>query len=379
MRGLPISIHRRRTGALTLALAVAATGVASAAPNTGDVQGQLTRTQQRAQGVQSSIQRQNSRIEHLQRPIDDLTARLNALAETLAVERTQLTITQRELRAARVRLTHLQASLARDRTALAAQLVAQYESPQEGLVTVVLEAHGFDKLLERIDDMKRLRHQNVMVTTRVGTARAAVAAETQRLDTLERRRQAIANGTLVQRDEVERLRLAVVDRQLAIVHARSRSRGQLAALRQHQHALEGTLRHIQAQEQAASALPTSGALGGGPAPGVTNAPFVAHGGSAGFFPAPGTNYGVGVEPIIAARLDRLGKSLGLHLIGISGYRTPQHSVEVGGFADDPHTRGMASDTPGVEGVPEATLEQYGLTRPFGGAAEADHIQLAGSA
>jgi len=51
---------------------------------------------------------------------------------------------------------------------------------------------------------------------------------------------------------------------------------------------------------------------------------------------------------------------------------------VGGFANDPHTQGQASDTPGIEGVPESTLNHYGLTRPFGGAAEADHIQLLGS-
>ena len=93
-----------------------------------------------------------------------------------------------------------------------------------------------------------------------------------------------------------------------------------------------------------------------------------HGGSTGFFPAAGTNYSVNQEPIIAARLDALGRALGLHLIGISGYRSPQHSVEVGGFADDPHTRGEASDTPGVEGVPEATLEEFCLTRPFPGRA-----------
>jgi hypothetical protein len=92
------------------------------------------------------------------------------------------------------------------------------------------------------------------------------------------------------------------------------------------------------------------------------------------FLAPGTNYSVGEEPIIAARLDALGIALHLHLIGISGYRTPQHSVEVGGFADDPHTRGEASDTPGIEGVPEAILAEYCLTRPFAGPAEADHIQ-----
>lgn len=98
----------------------------------------------------------------------------------------------------------------------------------------------------------------------------------------------------------------------------------------------------------------------------------------GFFPAPGTDYGSGDEPAIAERLAKLGKALRLHLIGISGARTPAHSVAVGGFADDPHTRGQASDTPGVERVPESTLERYGLTRPFGGAGEADHIQLFGS-
>ena len=128
------------------------------------------------------------------------------------------------------------------------------------------------------------------------------------------------------------------------------------------------------ERQARAAQATSFATGGAPAGGCVNAPFIPHGGEFGFFPAPGTNYSVGEEPVIAARLDSLGRVLQLHLIGVSGYRTPQHSVEVGGFADDPHTLGEASDTPGVEGVPEATLERFCLTRPFGGAREADHIQ-----
>jgi len=98
-------------------------------------------------------------------------------------------------------------------------------------------------------------------------------------------------------------------------------------------------------------------------------------GDYGFFPAAGTNYSVGEEPEIAVRLNTLGEALHLHLVGVSGYRTPEHSVAVGGSANDPHTRGEASDTPGIEGVSEATLESYGLTRPFAGAREADHIQL----
>ena len=99
----------------------------------------------------------------------------------------------------------------------------------------------------------------------------------------------------------------------------------------------------------------------------------------GFVDTPGTNYTVGEEPILAQRLNALAKALGVTLTGISGYRTPQHSVEVGGFADDPHTRGDASDTQGAQGIPEATLEKFGLTRPFSGAAEADHIQLLAAA
>lgn len=106
------------------------------------------------------------------------------------------------------------------------------------------------------------------------------------------------------------------------------------------------------------------------------APFVPHGGQYGFFPTSTTNYTHGKEPEIAARLDALGKALHLHLVGLSGYRTPQHSVAVGGYANDPHTRGEAMDTPGVEGVPESVLRRFGLTRPFPGASEADHIQLA---
>jgi hypothetical protein len=174
---------------------------------------------------------------------------------------------------------------------------------------------------------------------------------------------------LDERDTIAQLRLSIVNRRLATARDRSAKRARLASLQK-------TLsRESAALEREAAAAGTAFGPTGGAAPsGCINAPYVPHGGEFGFFPAAGTNYAVGEEPVIAARLDALGRALQLHLIGISGYRTPQHSVEVGGFADDPHTRGIASDTPGVEGVPEVTLEQFCLTRPFGGAREADHIQ-----
>lgn len=371
-------VRLRRTGALAVALAVVATTTAAAAPSAGDLQQKIDSAQQRERDLQSTIRSESGAIGGMQGKVDDLTTRQRALEQTLAFERRQLEQTQMALRDARARLTRLQAQLKADKAALAAQLVAQYKTPQDDIVTVVVNAHGFSGLIEKVDDMKRLRDANTTVTVRVGQAQAAVQKQTDELAALERRRQQIANATLVQRDEVARLRIAAVDRQLVVMRARRRNRDQLSSLQSQRNDLQRQLSKLQAA--AAEAAKRAGSSTGSPGqtPVSGGGSFAAHGGAWGFFQAPGTNYSVGDEPRIAARLDQLGKALQLHLIGISGYRSPQHSVAVGGFPNDPHTRGQASDTPGVEGVPEATLEQFGLTRPFGGAAEADHIQLLGS-
>ena len=189
-----------------------------------------------------------------------------------------------------------------------------------------------------------------------------------RLARIKVRREQTTTAVRVERDNIAQLRLSIVDRELRYARDRSAKRRQLTAL-QKTLAHEATVLDREPIPDGGAALPVVLPPGG-----CISTPFVPHGGSTGFFPAPGTNYSVNQEPIIAARLDALGRALGLHLIGISGYRTPAHSVEVGGYADDPHTRGEASDTPGVEGVPEATLEEFCLTRPFPGASEADHIQ-----
>jgi hypothetical protein len=97
-------------------------------------------------------------------------------------------------------------------------------------------------------------------------------------------------------------------------------------------------------------------------------------GKGGFSGSSSANYSR-VKPELVARLSALGAHLGLSLEGISGYRTPQHSVEVGGFADDPHTRGEASDTEGTQSIAKSVLNAFGLERPFPGSAEANHIQL----
>jgi hypothetical protein len=258
---------------------------------------------------------------------------------------------------------------AHDRQVLAAELMAEYESPPPTVVGVIVNAHGFEELLSGLSNLRAIERQNAHITAVVSQQRVAVAAQTRRLAIDQARRQRAAAAVLVERDQVAQLRLSIVNRELAASRARASKAGELEVLRRrlvHESAV------LEARAAAAQAASSGGAA---PVPaGCVNTAFVPHSGPYGFFPAAGTNYSVGEEPIIAARLDALGRALQLQLTGISGYRSPQHSVEVGGFADDPHTQGLASDTPGVEGVPEATLQRFCLTRPFPGPREADHIQ-----
>jgi hypothetical protein len=89
--------------------------------------------------------------------------------------------------------------------------------------------------------------------------------------------------------------------------------------------------------------------------------------------APSCHAGVtrGQLPILTARLDALAKSLAAVIFGVSGYRTLAHSVAVGGYADDPHTKRQAEEI-GVNSllrssaaqISEAQLARFGLYRSF---------------
>ncbi len=349
-----------------LALTAALGGASTSA---GDLAGRYAAGQQRAKHLQQTIHDESKLIGAYEGRISDLEARLRVVQQSVDTQERLLNEVNDELTAARQRLRSLEAQYARGRRILAAQLVADYESPQPTLMDVVLHARGFDDLMNRLSRIKEIARANASTIHLINTTRLAVAAETRRLAQIQARRKRATAAVVVERDEIAQLRLSIVNRELAVSHSRSRNSAQLNTLR-HQLARQAATLEAQAVRAQAASFST----GAPPAGGCVNTPFVPHGGEFGFFPAAGTNYSVGVEPILAARLDQLGRVLQLHLIGVSGYRTPQHSVEVGGFADDPHTQGIASDTPGVEGVPEGTLERFCITRPFGGAREADHIQ-----
>jgi uncharacterized coiled-coil protein SlyX len=359
-------VIRRIASLLLLAAGVL---VALVTTSSADLSSRYQAGQQRSAQLQSAIRSENNRIAGFEGTISSLQKRLDAIERSVAVQEQLLHSVDDQLASARTRLAALRVQYAHDLSVLAGELRAEYESPPPTIVGVVVDAGGFDQLLNGISDLTAIERRNTRTAARVRAVRAAVEAETVRLAAVQARRRRATAAVLVERDNVAQLKASIVSRELRVAHARARDRTRLEVVHRR---LVHEAEILDARAARAQTLSSGGAVA--PPGGCVNSPFVPHGGEWGFFPAPGTNYTVNEEPVIAARLDQLGIALHLHLIGLSGYRTPQHSVEVGGFADDPHTRGEASDTPGVEGVPEATLLKFCLTRPFPGAAEADHIQ-----
>lgn len=96
-----------------------------------------------------------------------------------------------------------------------------------------------------------------------------------------------------------------------------------------------------------------------------------------------------VDTTLLAKLDALAKMLHVTISVNSGYRSPGYSTRVGGYANDPHARGVAIDAY-INGVPignykgaYATLKQLGLesgAQPnfYNGQPDPMHVQIPGS-
>src|SRR5580692_5682658 len=172
------------TVALTLAATVAAGSVA-AGSSSGTLEGRIAATQAREGELSAGIGADTHQIEGFQGSIDDLQTRLGALESSLAVERGVLASLRSQLSVARTRLGSLQVQLGRDRHVLVAQVIAAYETPPPSIVTVIMQAHGFADLIERVEDLQAISRENASATVHVAAEQKAVTVEASRLARLE--------------------------------------------------------------------------------------------------------------------------------------------------------------------------------------------------
>jgi peptidoglycan hydrolase CwlO-like protein len=232
--------YSRTPRALTAALAitVALLGTVFASSSAGDLQSQISAGQSAASSLQSQIAADTAQINQTTRGLNAAQARLAAVQQQLSAREAELSRVQSALLAARAHLLALENRLRLAAAALAANLVARYEGEQPDLVSVIVEAHGFNDLLERIRFMEQMGHHDGQVVTSTRLARAEVTRQADSLAVLERRDRALTVQVLAQRNQVAALQAALLGRQIREVQARSGDASKLAGLNAHLHSLE---------------------------------------------------------------------------------------------------------------------------------------------
>jgi murein DD-endopeptidase MepM/ murein hydrolase activator NlpD len=214
------------------ALAALAGGVAPArAATASQLSQQIAAGQGRVSGLSGAVGADSGRIARIGTALEPLQAQLNTVQASLNAKSAALLALQSQLSGARTQLLEDEVIEAKARSALSQQLVATYESDRPDLVAVVLEAKGFNDLLERVRFASTIQHHDAQLVQAAKSSRELVAAQATRLGGLEQRQQALTLQVLQQRDRLAQVRLGLVEQQAAQVQRRAADASKLGAAR----------------------------------------------------------------------------------------------------------------------------------------------------
>jgi murein DD-endopeptidase MepM/ murein hydrolase activator NlpD len=212
--------------------------------------------------LSSTIQQFSNRIEVLQGEIAATERRLERAQVALERQQARLLEVRDQLEQARDRLERLRSQLETARRVLAERLVEIYKSDSPDALTVVLEADGFEDLLERAEFLERISEQDRNITDRVRDLRDEAREQAIELAELEEQEQAVAEQIMAERDQIAAAQSQLVSSRDQLAAARADKRGALATVRDSRVALEGDLRALEAEQARVQAALASQA--GGP-------------------------------------------------------------------------------------------------------------------
>jgi peptidoglycan hydrolase CwlO-like protein len=238
--------------AALVALAALPTG-SSADPGLGRLQSQLANQQSRQQHLQNSLGGLTKLVSSLSSQISLVQNRAAAVQSELATDRLALAAARTALHRERLLLALLKKRLARSRTALARQLVSSYESDQPDLVSVVLESHGFNDLLERVTFLKAAEHQQQGIITITRLAKARTDAAAKRMAVLEAKDRRITGDATVRARALQGMQSLLTSKQNSLRQAQAVQQAALDASKQRGQNLQASISKIEAQQAAAQA------------------------------------------------------------------------------------------------------------------------------
>jgi peptidoglycan DL-endopeptidase CwlO len=250
------------TGSKRLMLAVAGALIVCACAIWGgsasgqSLQQKLNSTQNKLSHARAHAGVLTSRISHESAQLQTLTSQVAALRNRRATVAAELRQKQAELDSAQARLESLKLRLRQAIQILEQRLVAIYESSEPDLVTVLLQAHGFDDLLARTQYLETLQHQDNDIVSRVRELRNEMQVT---VDTVRAARDEIA----ARKHELDVTAAKLKQRTAELAAARRKQHATLEKVRNQQDDLEGDLSDI-SQKIAEQLGAGTGALPAGP-------------------------------------------------------------------------------------------------------------------
>jgi len=255
---------RSRYGAAALATgALLASGLVPT--SSGDLRSQIAAHQSAASSLQSQIAAANVQIGRTAGGIAAARARLSGLQSQLDQRVAELRQVQTQLLAARDRLVELENRLRLASQLLSENLRSAYEDGKPNLMTVILNSSGFNDLLEQVNFIQRIGHQDAQIISATRTARQEVFREAVRLGKLEERDRTLTNQILAQRNQVAALQAALVQQQIHEIGIRNGARARLASVNSQLNSLRSRLAAIEARaaaEARQNALQVNRSVGG---------------------------------------------------------------------------------------------------------------------
>ena len=262
----------RRSLAATFLVAALITAAALplqsiADPSLGDLNSQLGQVQSEQQSLSASISNLSQLIDSLGGQIALVQSREAAVRAELVRDRAALAKTRAALARERRLVALLRARLAWAQFLLARQLVSSYETDRPDVVSVVLNATGFQDLLEQFDFLRLAERQQQSIITITRVAKVEADAAAVRLAKLEATERAITAATATRARALAAMNALLQSREGALQRARAAREAALDASRARGAELQAAIARAQAQQaavqQAAVSAPVAEATGSG--------------------------------------------------------------------------------------------------------------------
>jgi hypothetical protein len=181
-----------------------------------------------------------------------LERRVAAVQAELAQAEALLADTVQRRDRERARALRLRARLAESRTQLARLLRRRYAGGRPDIVTVVLHADGFARLLETVDFIERVQRQDQRIMRTVRDARAESLAQRRVLTRLATERDAAAEAVRRRHDALAAIAAGLRARRAALAQARAVRAAALRTSRTSRHSAERALTRLLAQRARAA-------------------------------------------------------------------------------------------------------------------------------